>query len=375
MSDFKEFEGKGLDEAIESACDYFNLKRDRLEIEILAGGSSGIFGIMGVKKAKVKARPRIQVSASDILNGDDKKQQKAKAPKPKPKAKPKAAPKPEAKPEAKPEIDQKAEEANMIEPGNAIPTEEFNDVNGNVVEPEYDPANDVNGNVIRSERKPHDTKPRKQRDRKPPRDKRRDERPRRDSKPRDRKPRRDNRDFKPRDTKPREERPRANMEDFDPAVLESAVMEVMTELLRPIVGETTIQVTIESDRVKVFIDDEENSGLIIGREGQTLSSLQYLVNRLVSRKMEASVRIQVDTGDYRERQDDKLRQIAAHLAEKAGDLGRTQSTKPLSSYHRRVVHLALQENEEVFTRSKGDGPMKRVLIVPKSRKNNNRSRY
>ena len=164
------------------------------------------------------------------------------------------------------------------------------------------------------------------------------------------------------------------MADFDPAVLEGTVMEVMTNLLTPIVGDTTINVTIESDRVKVFIDDEENSGLIIGREGQTLSSLQYLVNRLVSRKMEASVRIQVDTGDYRERQDDKLRQIAEHLAEKANDLGRTQSTKPLSSYHRRVVHLALQENEEVFTRSKGDGPMKRVLVVPKSRKNDNRPR-
>lgn len=115
MSDFKEFEGKGLDEAIESACDYFNLKRDRLEIEILAGGSSGIFGIMGVKKAKVKARPRIQVSASDILNGDEKKEQKAKAPKAKPKAKPKAAPKAEPKvepkAEAKPEIDKEVETA------------------------------------------------------------------------------------------------------------------------------------------------------------------------------------------------------------------------------------------------------------------------
>ena len=160
---------------------------------------------------------------------------------------------------------------------------------------------------------------------------------------------------------------------FRSAVLEAAVREIMLQLLTPIVGETTINITLDTDRVRVFIDDEENSGLIIGREGQTLSSLQYLVNRLVSRKMQASVRIQVDTGDYRERQDDKLRQVASHLAEKASDLGRTQSTKPLSSYHRRVVHLALQDNEMVFTRSKGDGPMKRVLIVPKSRKNGTRS--
>jgi spoIIIJ-associated protein len=355
MSDFKEFPGKDLDEAIESACSYFNLKRDRLEIEILAGGSSGIFGIMGVKKANVKARPRAQVNASDILNSEEAKP-KAPQKAAKPKAQPKAAPKPET--------------SNKIEPGNRaeaeVDYEELDSkVNGNYVEPEEDlEAIDakVNGNVAPQP----PAKPKKQvkRDRNPrekkSRDNRRDDRPRQERKPRERKPR----------PEPREERPRANMEDFDPQVLTDTTMEVMTQMLKPIVGETKIEVTIESDRVKVFIDDEENSGLIIGREGQTLSSLQYLVNRLVSRKMEASVRIQVDTGDYRERQDDKLRQVAQHLADKAGDLGRTQSTKPLSSYHRRVVHLALQENEEVFTRSKGDGPMKRVLIVPKSRKDN-----
>ncbi|MBU1612447.1 MAG: KH domain-containing protein, partial [Proteobacteria bacterium] len=117
-----------------------------------------------------------------------------------------------------------------------------------------------------------------------------------------------------------------------------------------------------------LIDEPEHSGLIIGREGQTLSSLQYLVNRIVSRRMDTSVRVQIDTGDYRERQDDKLREIADHLAGKALKSGRTQSTKPLSSYHRRIVHLTLQEDDRVFTRSKGEGPMKRVLVVPKKRR-------
>ncbi|WP_319542602.1 Jag N-terminal domain-containing protein [uncultured Pseudodesulfovibrio sp.] len=352
MSDFKEFQGKDLDEAIESACDYFNLKRDRLEIEILAGGSSGIFGIMGVKKAKVHARPRAQVNATGILNDEEKPAKPKREAKDQavPEAKPKAMPKPKTVP-----VDETpSEEPN----GNLIKEEVYNDINGNVVPPEETP---------KAERRPRERKPRQT--------KPREERPQRDRKPRDRKPREPREIREPREARePREERPRANMADFDPAVLEAAVNEVMVKLLDPIVGATTIEITIESDRVKVFIDDDENSGLIIGREGQTLSSIQYLVNRLVSRKMEASVRVQVDTGDYRERQDDKLRQIAWHLAEKAGDLGRTQSTKPLSSYHRRVVHLALQENETVFTRSKGDGPMKRVLIVPKTRKNGGRTR-
>ena len=345
MSDFKEFQGKDLDDAIESACDYFNLKRDRLEIEIQSGGSSGIFGIMGVKKAVVKARPRAQVNATDILRDEEKP------------AKPKRAAKPESKPEPKPEPkfeDPEFDEDDYEEPiGNLIEEEVFNDVNGNVAPPEEAPVR---------ERKPRDRKPRQASP----------EKPRRERKPREVKPR-EPREIKPRE--PREERPRTDLSTLDAVVLESTVREIMVKMLEPIVGETVIKITIESDRVKVFIDDEENSGLIIGREGQTLSSIQYLVNRLVSRQMEASIRVQVDTGDYRERQDDKLRQIAWHLADKADNLGRTQSTKPLSSYHRRVVHLALQDNETVFTRSKGDGPMKRVLIVPKSRKSGSRARY
>jgi spoIIIJ-associated protein len=343
MSDFKEFQGKNLDEAIENACDYFNLKRDRLEIEIVGGGSTGIFGIMGVKKAKVKARPRAQVNATDILTGDGRdtkeptKETKAPTPAKTEERKPRAEPRPKAP--RKPEPARDPQPALESHPLSAIEADE-DDVNGNVDE------------TARPARKPRERKPRA-------------EKPRATDKPR--------RERKPREIEETEEQPRANMADFDPVILEKTVHDVMVQLLTPIIGETTLEITLESDRVKVFIDDEKNSGLIIGREGQTLSSLQYLVNRLVSRKMEASVRIQVDTGDYRERQDDKLRQVAWHLAEKAGSMGRTQSTKPLSSYHRRVVHLALQDNEDVFTRSKGDGPMKRVLIVPKSRKSGNRS--
>jgi spoIIIJ-associated protein len=161
--------------------------------------------------------------------------------------------------------------------------------------------------------------------------------------------------------------PKVDMTTLDPQLLEQAVRETLLKLLEPMIPEPKLNLEIIPDRVNVFIEDEENSGLIIGREGQTLASLQYLLNRIVARRMQCSVRVQIDTGEYRERQDEKLRQMALHLAEKADATGRTQSTKPLSSYHRRVVHVTLQENETVFTRSKGEGPMKRVLIVPKRR--------
>lgn len=149
--------------------------------------------------------------------------------------------------------------------------------------------------------------------------------------------------------------------------LKQMVAEVVENLIKPIVPSPNLEVSAEGDsRIKVTVNDEENSGLLIGREGQTLASLQYLANRIVSKKWPDPVRVQIDTGEYRERQDDNLRQLALHLADKAKKLGRVQSTRPLSSYHRRVVHMALQPDEGISTRSKGDGTLKRVLIMPKS---------
>ncbi|MFO7876571.1 MAG: R3H domain-containing nucleic acid-binding protein, partial [Desulfovermiculus sp.] len=80
------------------------------------------------------------------------------------------------------------------------------------------------------------------------------------------------------------------------------------------------------------------------------------------------VYVQLDAGGYRQRQDDQVRQKALYLAQKVKDSGKAQSTKPMSSYHRRLVHLSLQDDTDIITRSKGDGPMKRVLITLKRRK-------
>lgn len=322
MSEFKDFQGKTLDEAIETACEHFALKRDKLEIEIVKGGSTGIFGLMGVKKAEIKARPRVTMDAGDLLNGNRKKA-----------AAKKDAPRQEEKPAKAPRKDEGKDER------------------------KDEPKKEKKKTAPKREQKPRAPKPEPKAE--PAREQ---AAPQAEAPAPERAPQ----------PSPEPKEVVDEFADMDKAELEAIVREVTGKLLFPIVGETKLDVTFDPDRIKVFIDDEENSGLIIGREGQTLSSLQYLTNRLVSRRMETSVRIQIDTGEYRERQDEKLRQIAQHLADKASRNGRTQSTKPLSSYHRRVVHLALQDSDGVFTRSKGDGPMKRVLIVPK-RKNNRRN--
>ena len=96
--------------------------------------------------------------------------------------------------------------------------------------------------------------------------------------------------------------------------LKKIVVEVVENLIKPIIPDPELEVQVEGgSRVKVTVHDEENSGLLIGREGQTLASLQYLANRIVAKKWPDPVRVQIDTGEYRERQDDNLRQLALHL--------------------------------------------------------------
>lgn len=157
--------------------------------------------------------------------------------------------------------------------------------------------------------------------------------------------------------------PEIPLEQLDKEQVTQVAVEVMERLVTPIIGEAGFSVELTAGRVNVAVDCGENSGLLIGREGQTLSALQYLASRIVSRRFGAAVRVQLDSGDYRERQDDKLRDVALYLAERVRATGRPQSTRPLSSYHRRVVHVALQDDAEVVTRSKGDGPLKRVIIM------------
>ena len=123
-----------------------------------------------------------------------------------------------------------------------------------------------------------------------------------------------------------------------------------------------VTVRVEDGRVRANVDWSGDAGLLIGREGQTLAALQYLASRMVSHGMDAAVCVQLDIGDYRLRQDEKLRAIALGLAEKARATGRPYSTRPLSSYHRRIIHMAHQDADDIQTRSSGDGPMKRVVI-------------
>jgi len=111
--------------------------------------------------------------------------------------------------------------------------------------------------------------------------------------------------------------------------------------------------------------DGASSGLVIGRRGQTLDALEYLINRIASRRPGGDgIRVRIDVERYRERRQESLEQLARRLAAKAKESGRIVTLNPLSPRDRRIVHLTLEPDPSVSTRSEGDGHFRKVLIVP-----------
>ncbi len=109
----------------------------------------------------------------------------------------------------------------------------------------------------------------------------------------------------------------------------------------------------------------DNSGLLIGRRGRTLDALQFIVNKIVNKTLERKVRVVVDSERYRRRRRDSLRQLALRMGDKAKRIGKSVTTNPMNPADRRIVHLALKDDNRLDTRSRGEGLMKKVVIIPR----------
>jgi spoIIIJ-associated protein len=141
---------------------------------------------------------------------------------------------------------------------------------------------------------------------------------------------------------------------------------VLTRALRAMGLPDKVQRKKDSEGNTVLDVEGPSGGILIGRHGQTLESLQYLVSKIVQRTCddERSL-VVIDIEGYRERQKDKLRETALNFAKKAAESGQTVSLQPMNSRDRRVVHLTLRDHADVTTQSTGEGLRRRVMIVPK----------
>ena len=143
--------------------------------------------------------------------------------------------------------------------------------------------------------------------------------------------------------------------------------EVLQELLKRASAEVIItlkQAHREDIGGPVFDIDGEDAGLLIGRRGETLRALQFMVNSLVSRRMDERVNILVDVAGYQQRRHDFLATLAAKIAKTVGSSGRSIALEPMPPNERRIVHLALADYGGVTTSSTGVGEGRKVVVEP-----------
>jgi spoIIIJ-associated protein len=137
--------------------------------------------------------------------------------------------------------------------------------------------------------------------------------------------------------------------------------EVVSEVLR--LMNMPCDVRIHLDNTLEIVGD--GSGLIIGKRGQTLDSLQFLVNRIMNKTRQEPSYVTLDTEGYRQRHVSHLKAMAIKMAQKAKRTGQSMSFEKMNPYDRRIIHLALKNENGLNTKSIGEGVYKKLLIIPR----------
>jgi spoIIIJ-associated protein len=139
--------------------------------------------------------------------------------------------------------------------------------------------------------------------------------------------------------------------------------EILENILTHIHVPANVEASWEDNQISLDISSN-GSGLLIGKRGQTLQSLQYIVNKMYNKHASKKIHIVVDTENYRERRRRALTEVALRLGNRAKKSGKPTSSSPLSAYDRRIIHLALKEDHQVRTKSKGEGALRKVVVFP-----------
>ncbi|MDJ0984222.1 MAG: RNA-binding cell elongation regulator Jag/EloR [Desulfobacterales bacterium] len=262
MSTKLEFKGKNLDKAVERASTELKLPKDELKYEVLSYGSSGIFGLTGARKAKI----RVQLP-EDTLASEAKDTSVA-----------------DSSPEA-------------VAYGATVDSAEMDSSNNGRTTDQSD-----NGQTLYA------------------------------------------------------------FPD-DPAEMGRLVLR---RIVDAITSDAKISVEKVDDRI-CFNVNGGNAGVLIGKRGQTLDAIQAIVHKVVNKHNQSRTRVLVDIEGYLETRKENLEKMALRLAEKSKKIGKPMTLGPMNAYDRRIVHLALQDFSAVQTRSRGEGPLRKLVIFPQKR--------
>lgn len=155
----------------------------------------------------------------------------------------------------------------------------------------------------------------------------------------------------------------AKVSNVDAREVEEAAKKFLGEVFDAMEMEVIVDAKYDDDEKALDVDMRgEEIGILIGKRGQTLDSLQYLVSLVVNRGQADYIRVKLDTENYRQRRKETLENLAKNIAYKVKRTKRPVSLEPMNPYERRIIHSALQNDRYVTTHSEGEEPFRRVVV-------------
>ena len=154
------------------------------------------------------------------------------------------------------------------------------------------------------------------------------------------------------------------------AKTKSSIADIAKDFLKDVFAAMNMVVVVDvkydEDNKNLDVDlSGDEMGVLIGKRGQTLDSIQYLLSLVVNKESEEYIRVKVDTEDYRKRRKETLENLAKNIAYKVKRTKRPVSLEPMNPYERRIIHSALQNDKYVTTHSEGEEPFRRVVVTLK----------
>ena len=318
-----------VEEAVEKGLQELGVGIGDIEYQVIQEGSKGLFGLFGSRQAKISIT--VKEEEEDPLKGllDDEKPAATPAPKKAANPNPPAEKKPEAKKPAEETAPAEAEKAEKP------------------AEPEKEALRPAPVKRVANKKK---EKPEKKAE----------------------SPAAETRAEAAEEKEPREIRtlekpeitviPADQLDPESPAGVAFAFLQEITKLMGV---EVSIEMGTDAEGNVYGSMTGDTLGILIGRRGETLDALQYLTSLKVNRGREGYTRVTLDTENYRAKREDTLIRLANRMANRATRTGRRVSLEPMNPYERRIIHYALQGNEQVDTHSEGDEPNRHVVITVK----------
>lgn len=321
-----EIEEKTIDGAIEKACRDFGVPREKLNIEIISEGSGGFLGI-GAKKAKIRAS---LLSFDMDFSLDDASRSVSRRNRQEEKPVLNAEVKPDRKPDTKTEIKQEVKQEKRHHPKPDIRQQsehrKIRPTPAAAKAPIPRPA------ALEAASEASST---------------------------------------PHESSPALRIPKVEaLPATTPAALKAG--ELLAGILSKMTFECRVTATETDDTIILSIAGDD-SGLLIGRRGQNLDALQYILNKAVNKSDTERKMVVVDSEEYRKRREESLLGMAERIREKVKKTQKPLSLSHMNAHDRRIIHLALQEDETLITRSRGEGEYRKVIVLPAKKGSNNRT--